>query len=521
MSPFIIALVVFLVLALVFFMILVIVQQTTRKLYYVDITPTMNDLYRFGNAQDNIQYKNNVKPFSIRSSSQMRKARNAFVFNNVNDFKQHFTDNRIVGFQFQMIAAQTVTALQYINQLSNQIHSVAIYDVLTSLELTDPLDRVVNAATDPVDDYGFVTHVLTTPILLAANKSYIIVTTVTSDDSFLDSTDEKVNVDAVTQKNSYLTIESAAFTAGATAVNFPTTFTGPLQYFVSFVFRPVPVLAQVFDVNMVTGGAPRYPPKYISGFNVSVRAGQSSNVLIGPGVASAYDNVSNLTLTREIVLSNQVGRNGLDEGIYQVDQFYYVYVCGSQGQGLPTMGLLSLDRSEPMLPIGYDCYRRVGAVRSTTSIFEPCVQEGSGISRTMYYTSGTSAYEIGSISGHGPDNILTLPLTFVPPTASRAQIIVKAYSQNVPQNGVGMTTNGIVRFFPDPGHVTTYQSVSYENAQLSQYAEAIVFLNPKILPVALTFSIFGFGSSGYIPDGTRSPEVLLTYFFLGAYFETL
>lgn len=102
-----------------------------------------------------------------------------------------------------------------------------------------------------------------------------------------------------------------------------------------------------------------------------------------------------------VTISNAVnGAGGLDVGTIAADLLYSVYVIGdSRGENAGS-ALISLSATAPSLPLGYDCYRRVGTVRTTTlGAFLAFDQRGSGLARTMYYrasiatdiTAGSSA----------------------------------------------------------------------------------------------------------------------------------
>lgn len=141
-------------------------------------------------------------------------------------------------------------------------------------------------------------------------------------------------------------------------------------------------------------------------------------------------NTNDIVLPATTVSISKTALNGLDVGTVAASTIYYVYAIGSsvfgandgqdagaaQGVG-PTPGvsttvpagtypstyapagiLLStaLPSVGPTLPVNYDMWRRIGAIRTTAgSVIEPFVQTGFGKNRTMRYMTpvapGTAA----------------------------------------------------------------------------------------------------------------------------------
>jgi hypothetical protein len=131
-------------------------------------------------------------------------------------------------------------------------------------------------------------------------------------------------------------------------------------------------------------------------------------------------NTNDIVLPATTVSIAHAGLNGLDVGAVAASTVYYVYAIGSsvygandgqdagaaQGVG-PTPGVTTtvpagtypssyapagilistaLPSVGPSLPVNYDMWRRIGAIRTTAgSIIEPFVQTGYGQNRTMRY----------------------------------------------------------------------------------------------------------------------------------------
>lgn len=112
-----------------------------------------------------------------------------------------------------------------------------------------------------------------------------------------------------------------------------------------------------------------------------------ATVDIEPGSARDSTNTADIvvggTLTADIAVS---GVNGLDTGVEAADTWYALYVIGDTTDVNPTASLLSASFSAPTLPVGYDMFRRVGAVYNlSTSDFRNFYQQGNGRTRTIQW----------------------------------------------------------------------------------------------------------------------------------------
>jgi hypothetical protein len=125
--------------------------------------------------------------------------------------------------------------------------------------------------------------------------------------------------------------------------------------------------------------------------------------LYATGLGLAYASSTTMTVaagqardgtdTNDIVLSAPVtinvranGANGLDIGTFAANTIYYVFVVGDSTEYNGTCALLSLSSTAPLLPAGYDMFRRMGAILSNATaapntLILPFHQRG----RTMYY----------------------------------------------------------------------------------------------------------------------------------------
>lgn len=97
-----------------------------------------------------------------------------------------------------------------------------------------------------------------------------------------------------------------------------------------------------------------------------------------------------------------LGAGGLDVGTVAASTFYYVYVIGDSRGFNNGAGLLSLSRTAPQLPLGYDSFRRVGGISTDgSSHVRAFTQTGVQALKTMRYqipVAPGTASTAGSVS---------------------------------------------------------------------------------------------------------------------------
>jgi hypothetical protein len=154
----------------------------------------------------------------------------------------------------------------------------------------------------------------------------------------------------------------------------------------------------------------------------------TTSLTISPGLARDSTDVNDITLTAPTVINARVnGANGLDQGVLAATTLYAVYVIGSSNYGntptsfnyIPTAGLISTSFTQPVLPTGYDMFRRIGTVLTNATaapnaVFFSFTQEGTGANRRMWYDTPFAALAAAASAGVWT----ALPLaTSVPTTA--------------------------------------------------------------------------------------------------------
>lgn len=126
-----------------------------------------------------------------------------------------------------------------------------------------------------------------------------------------------------------------------------------------------------------------------------------------------------------------IGPNGLDQGILAPQTFYAVYVIGDSTGANPSAGLFSLNyKTSPLMPVGYDLFRRIGWMLTTATIQVKTVrlwQMGTGKTRTYYYDA---ANPIVLTNGHAtsPTAVSVASAFPIASTAAGANLSVEAYA---------------------------------------------------------------------------------------------
>lgn len=164
---------------------------------------------------------------------------------------------------------------------------------------------------------------------------------------------------------------------------------------------------------------------YINGLNLSVNA-TTTLINVAAGQCRDSSDINDITIGSVVVANLATrGLNGLDVGTVAASTLYAVYAIGSStnqpytlhagqfvGRGattstaqtanystVPAGVILSASFVQPVLPAGYDMFRRIGAITTTAgSIVADFAQTGGGSGRRMWYgaayatsiTAGTS-----------------------------------------------------------------------------------------------------------------------------------
>lgn len=171
---------------------------------------------------------------------------------------------------------------------------------------------------------------------------------------------------------------------------------------------------------------------YVNGMQMS--PGTTTSLLsIATGQCRDSTNINDIKATATISISIAAsGVNGLDTGAIAASTMYAVYVIGNStandpsvntdasGGGFfqPAQGLLSLSATTPLLPLGYDMFRRVGYILTTAgSVIAKFDQVGNNSQRWMYYDAPVVAVAATAHAGFTALNINVTNVS-VPNTAT-------------------------------------------------------------------------------------------------------
>lgn len=123
--------------------------------------------------------------------------------------------------------------------------------------------------------------------------------------------------------------------------------------------------------------------KYIN--NLELVAINTTTFSLAAGEARDSTNTNDIILSEQVTINTaQTGVNGLDQGTLTNDKFYAVFVIGDSTKYQETAGLFSLS-TDPILPFGYDMFRRVGWIRIDSSgDIVNFIQYGKGEKRKYY-----------------------------------------------------------------------------------------------------------------------------------------
>lgn len=192
------------------------------------------------------------------------------------------------------------------------------------------------------------------------------------------------------------------------------------------------------EIPMVNAGL-----LYVNGLKLTNDAATPNTVFnVAAGACRDSTNVNDIIISSSVAVSTaKVGVGGLDFGTIAASSLYAVYAIGSSanqlGNGQPYSAypgtvVISANFTKPVLPFGYDMYRRIGTIATdASSNIRVFVQSGIGSVRTMWYgspiatsiTAGTSdtytVVGINAVSAVVPAQvcIVHLDITLTPGTA--------------------------------------------------------------------------------------------------------
>jgi len=220
-----------------------------------------------------------------------------------------------------------------------------------------------------------------------------------------------------------------------------------------------------------------YPFSNISGLKVSWAS--NTTLTVAAGVCRDSTNTIDMTLSAAATINAAVvGANGIDTGTFAASKCYAVHLIGDDAGFSATKALLSLSQTAPVLPSGYNIFRRIGWAFSDSSthfiLLDVC---GDGLVREYVYdepvaalAAGTSAtFAAVALTEKVPavaDLTVRLQLDLVPNAAGDAAYI---------RSGGSSATNGAVMY----GSVASKKS-SQELSVVSKLVTAAPTIEYKV-----------------------------------------
>lgn len=149
----------------------------------------------------------------------------------------------------------------------------------------------------------------------------------------------------------------------------------------------------------------------VDGLEIAIASTTTATVQAGRARNSSNENDIIMSVAATLDAANN-GINGLDTGSLAATSFYSLYVVGDSTENNDPGVVISLSASAPLLPVGYDMYRKIGYLRTDgSSHFLAGYWSGSANERTFVYdvplatavTAGNSAtYAAVTLTGMVP-----------------------------------------------------------------------------------------------------------------------
>jgi hypothetical protein len=190
------------------------------------------------------------------------------------------------------------------------------------------------------------------------------------------------------------------------------------------------------------------PFMYVNGLNVAWAS--NTTLTLALGICRDSTNVFDMTLAAAATINAAiVGANGIDTGTFAASKCYAVHVIGDSSGFSATKGLISLSQTAPVLPTGYDIFRRVGWAFSDGSTHFLLVNvSGAGSTKIYAYDEPVSALS-GGTSATFADVALTEKVPAVDNLPVKLQLDLTPNAANdaaYVRSGGSSATNGIVMY---------------------------------------------------------------------------
>lgn len=181
------------------------------------------------------------------------------------------------------------------------------------------------------------------------------------------------------------------------------------------------------------------PFLYVNGLNVSVAS--NTTLTIATGQCRDSTNETDFTVASTLTVNAAVnGVNGLDTGTFAASTIYAVYVIGDSTLISDPACLMSLSATAPVLPSGYDSFRRVGWAVSDGSIhFRTIYQIGTTSARICFYDTPVAVLTAGAQI----TTFLAIDLSAVVPTVNGIPVLLNSsFTPNTAGNSASLRPTG-------------------------------------------------------------------------------
>lgn len=238
---------------------------------------------------------------------------------------------------------------------------------------------------------------------------------------------------------------------------------------------------------------------YINGFII---AATGTVVTVGRGAARDSTNTNDLIVSSTVNLINLAtnGANGLDTGALVANRFYAVFVIGDSTRYKPNAFLASLDPVNPVLPIGYDMFRRVGWARTDGSaVLSRITEYGDGLTRFYYYEVPLTILTAGNATTFSAGFIDLTTSSFVPPLqllSAEADPIININLSYTPNSAANVAEFALFNspLAPMVRFGTGVAAVQVGNVNVPTFLTSVASIRYRVSSAsdALTLTIVGF-----------------------------
>jgi len=131
---------------------------------------------------------------------------------------------------------------------------------------------------------------------------------------------------------------------------------------------------------------------------LSLTWASNTTLTLASGTCRDSTNKFDITVPSALTLNAAItGVNGIDTGSFAASKCYAIFVIDDTGKTNTPKVLMSLSSTAPVLPGGYDVFRRIGwAFSDGSTHFILAYQSGSGISRQYFFDEPISAISAGT-----------------------------------------------------------------------------------------------------------------------------